>query len=164
MCTWLPVGIGDVTRHFARVILIKPAVRQCLLDIGSLHRIWFQERAQEVDGAWEDIGQTYPCYRPNTEALKTQGRWSTPSPSHGRHWSLPWISGCLKSKELKISVQEYTVKQEPVWVSPCPALPRTACVPISQPISKDKPKSCSISRLEGIKASKEKMVVLKVGF
>lgn len=80
VCTSLPVGIGDITWHFARVILIKPAIRQCLLNIGPLHRIWFQERAQEVDGAWEDIRQTNPCYRLNADAAETQGRWPTPSP------------------------------------------------------------------------------------
>lgn len=59
MPTCLPVGIGDITWHLARIILIKPAICECLLNIGPLHRIRFQERAQEVDGACKDIWKTY---------------------------------------------------------------------------------------------------------
>lgn len=55
--TKLPVRIGDITGHFARVILIEPAIRQCLLNIWPLHRIRFQERAQETDGTWETFGK-----------------------------------------------------------------------------------------------------------
>lgn len=65
--TGLPVGVGDITGHFARVILIQPAIRQCLLNIRPLHRIRLQERAQEVDGPCE-MGQSAKRtrYRPNT--------------------------------------------------------------------------------------------------
>ena len=68
LCVHLvPVGIGDVTRHFAHVILIQPAIRQCLLNVGPLHRIWFQERTQEVHGSCEDIGLT-------SHVLQAEGR------------------------------------------------------------------------------------------
>jgi hypothetical protein len=79
VCTKLPVGIGDITGHFACVILIQPAIRQCLLNIWPLHRIWFQEGAQEVDGPWKTFGKehTHPCYRLNTsaDAASSHGEW-----------------------------------------------------------------------------------------
>lgn len=78
--TDLPVWVSNVAGHFASVILIKPAVCQGLLDVGPLHGIWLQQRTQEINGSWEDVGQrTHLCHRLEVDATKNQGTWS-PSP------------------------------------------------------------------------------------
>lgn len=167
VCTWLPVGVGDITRHFACVILIKPAIRQCLLNIGPLHGIWFQERAQEVDGSCEDIWQiTQACYRLNEDTTGTWGRWPTTPPEPLLGGSVFWISG-PQVKVFKMSVQGMQLvhgKARPVRVSRRPALPNTTCSLFLWSTSKGEPKRCCIYRLEGMKQRKEKKLDLKVGF
>lgn len=76
-----PVGVGDVAGHFACVILVEPAIGQCLLNIWPLHGIWFQERAQEIDGSWKTFGKEQACYRLNTDADTTERHSGRPTSS-----------------------------------------------------------------------------------
>lgn len=51
----VPVRVGDIGWCSPRVVLIEPSVCQGLLDVGSLCRVWLQQRAQEVYGSCEEI-------------------------------------------------------------------------------------------------------------
>lgn len=81
-CAGLPVGVGDITWHLAHVILVEPAIGQSLLDVGPLHGVGLQQRAQEVDGSCGDSG-------PRTQRSQEQRRRRRDSMQVTRHLPAP---------------------------------------------------------------------------